>query len=202
MRSRRPGGKGRGDLRRLMRDPAQAALIVLVLASITLFIVYPLASVVLQGFRTDTGWSARIFVEVAKSAYLRSAFLNSLLMSGLTATIGTLIGFIFAFAVTRADVPMKKFLNAVAIIPIVSPPFIGALAIIMLFGNSGFVTWTILRIQNFPIYGFRGLLVAQVLTFFPRLLHDAERGSSNRSIPCLRTRLSTWAGRVSRFSRA
>jgi iron(III) transport system permease protein len=167
MQERRPGGKGRGDLRRLMRDPALALVIYLVLASLALFIVYPLASVVLQGFRTESGWSARIFAEVAKSAYLRSAFFNSLLMSGLTASIGTFMGFAFAFAVTRANVPLKKFLNAVAIIPIVSPPFIGALAIIMLFGNSGFVTWTILRIQNFPIYGFRGLLVAQVLTFFP-----------------------------------
>lgn len=164
-RSARSPGKARsGELRRLAKDPV---LVVLVLVSLTLFIVYPLASVILQGFRTESGWSARVFIEVAKSAYLRSAFINSIMMSVLTATVGTALGFLFAFAVTRADVPMKKFLNAVAIIPIVSPPFIGALAIIMLFGNSGLVTWGILGIRNFPIYGFRGLLFAQVLTFFP-----------------------------------
>ena len=142
--ARNPGKARSGELRRLAKDPVLAALVVLVLVSLTLFIVYPLASVILQGFRTESGWSARVFIEVAKSAYLRSAFFNSIMMSVLTATVGTALGFLFAFAVTRADVPMKKFLNAVAIIPIVSPPFIGALAIIMLFGNSGLLTWGIL----------------------------------------------------------
>jgi iron(III) transport system permease protein len=89
------------------------------------------------------------------------------MMGGLTAVIGTAVGFAFALAVTRADVPLKRLLHIVAIVPIVSPPFIGALAIIMLFGNNGFVTWNLLRIQNFPIYGFRGLMIAQVVTFFP-----------------------------------
>jgi iron(III) transport system permease protein len=37
----------------------------------------------------------------------------------------------------------------------------------MLFGNNGLITWNLLRIQNFPIYGFRGLMFAQAITFFP-----------------------------------
>jgi iron(III) transport system permease protein len=37
----------------------------------------------------------------------------------------------------------------------------------MLFGNNGLITWNLLGISNFPVYGFRGLLFAQVITFFP-----------------------------------
>jgi iron(III) transport system permease protein len=156
-----------GDLRRLVRDPLLAITVTTVLASLILFILYPLISVVVTSLRSEGRWTTEVFVQVVKNAYLRQAFWNSIMMGSLTAVIGTAIGFLFAFALTRADVPLKRFLHIVAIIPIVSPPFIGALAIIMLFGNNGFITWTILRIQNFPIYGFIGLMFAQAITFFP-----------------------------------
>jgi iron(III) transport system permease protein len=156
-----------GELKRLAKDPLLAIVVLAVLAALMVFIVYPLASVVLTALRPEGRWSLGVFREIAASPYMRQAFSNSIMMGVLTAVIGTGIGFLFAFAVTRADVPLKRFLHAIAIIPIVSPPFIGALAIIMLFGNNGFITWNILRIQNFPIYGFRGLMLAQAITFFP-----------------------------------
>ncbi|MFN2165823.1 MAG: ABC transporter permease, partial [Anaerolineae bacterium] len=80
---------------------------------------------------------------------------------------GAVVGFLFAFSLSRTDMPGKRFFNLIAIIPIVSPPFIGALSIIMLFGNNGLITWTLLGLKNVTIYGFRGLLIAQVVTFFP-----------------------------------
>jgi iron(III) transport system permease protein len=156
-----------GELKRLAKDPLLGIVVLAVLAALMVFIVYPLASVVLTALRPEGRWSLGVFREIAASTYMRQAFSNSIMMGVLTAVIGTGIGFLFAFAVTRADVPLKRFLHAIAIIPIVSPPFIGALAIIMLFGNNGFITWNILRIQNFPIYGFRGLMLAQAITFFP-----------------------------------
>ncbi len=155
------------DLRFLVRDPGLAVAVLVILASLVMFIVYPLASVIIVSVRPQSAWSLSVFSEVFRSAYLRQAFLNSLFMSALTAVIGTLLGFLFAFAVTRADVPMRRFFNAIAIIPVISPPFIGALSIIMLFGNNGLVTWSLLGITNFPIYGFNGLIFAQTLTFFP-----------------------------------
>ena len=156
-----------GELKRIAKDPLLAVVVLAVLAALMVFIVYPLTSVVLTALRPDGRWSLGVFRELVASAYMRKAFSNSIMMGVLTAVVGTGIGFLFAFAVTRADVPLKRFLHAIAIIPIVSPPFIGALAIIMLFGNNGFITWNILRIQNFPIYGFRGLMLAQAITFFP-----------------------------------
>jgi iron(III) transport system permease protein len=54
-----------------------------------------------------------------------------------------------------------------AILPIISPPFIGALSIILLLGQNGLVTRQLLGLRDFPVYGLPGLLLAQVLTFFP-----------------------------------
>ncbi|TFG81234.1 MAG: iron ABC transporter permease [Spirochaetales bacterium] len=164
---RNPFARSVGELRRLARDPVLAIVVTAVLAALAVFIIYPLVMVVLASLRPGGKWTLGVFGEVLGNAYLGLAFRNSLLMGTLTAVIGSALGFLFAFAVTRADVPLKRFLHAIAIIPIVSPPFIGALAIIMLFGNNGFITWNILRIQNFPIYGFRGLMFAQAITFFP-----------------------------------
>lgn len=162
------GFRARTNIKRLARDPVLLAVILLVTASLAIFILYPLVEVATTSLDVGGGrLGFGVYAEVAKSAYIRKALYNSLLMSTLTAIVGTIIGFIFAFAVVRAKVPLSRFFNTMAVIPIVSPPFIGALAIIMLFGNNGLISWNLLKIQNFPIYGFNGLFIAQVVTFFP-----------------------------------
>ncbi|HQL85068.1 MAG TPA: iron ABC transporter permease [Rectinema sp.] len=162
------GFRASTNLKRLARDPVLLAVILLVTASLAIFILYPLVEVAATSLDVGGGrLGLGVYSEVAESAYIRKALYNSLFMSTLTAIVGTIIGFIFAFAVVRAKVPLARFFNTMAVIPIVSPPFIGALAIIMLFGNNGLISWNLLKIQNFPIYGFNGLFIAQVVTFFP-----------------------------------
>lgn len=51
--------------------------------------------------------------------------------------------------------------------PIIFPPFVGALSLIMLFGANGLITSRLLGMTNVYIYGLPGLMVAQVLCFFP-----------------------------------
>jgi iron(III) transport system permease protein len=155
------------QLRMLTRDPLLFSLIIIILVSLILFILYPLAKVIIVSVFPQGTFTLEILRKVVSSWHLRQAFFNSLMMGVLTAFFGSLIGFVFAFTITRTDIPLKKFFNLIAIVPIISPPFIGALAIIMLFGNNGFITSTLLGLKNFKIYGFRGLLFAQIVTFFP-----------------------------------
>jgi len=157
------------ELKALAGDPLLFIIITLIFISLALFIVYPLIKVIIVSFQTKIGGALtlNVFREVFASRYLQRAFWNSIMMGVLTAAAGCVLGFLFAYAIARTDMPLKKFFHVIAIIPVVSPPFIGAMAIIMLFGNNGLITWSLLGIQNFPIYGFRGLLIAQVITFFP-----------------------------------
>ena len=157
------------ELKALAGDPLLFIIITLIFISLALFIVYPLIKVIIVSFQTKIGGTLtlNVFREVFASRYLQRAFWNSIMMGVLTAAAGCVLGFLFAYAIARTDMPLKKFFHVIAIIPVVSPPFIGAMAIIMLFGNNGLITWSLLGIQNFPIYGFRGLLIAQVITFFP-----------------------------------
>jgi iron(III) transport system permease protein len=155
-------------LRRLAGDPILLLTIVAILASLVLFILYPLFEVLITSFRDDMGrWSTAPFERFFTSQHERSALRNSMLLGLATAVAGSAVGFLFAFTITRTSVPFKKALNTIAIVPIVSPPFIGAMAIIMLFGRNGLISYQLLGIRNLNIYGFWGLMFAQVLTFFP-----------------------------------
>ncbi|HPE92746.1 MAG: iron ABC transporter permease [Sphaerochaeta sp.] len=157
------------DVIRLSKDPLLLGVILLLLISLVLFIIYPLYKVVVVSFQVDGSFSIKNFTDVMtySNGYYLKALFNSLWMGVATAVLGTFIAYIFAYSLTRANIPGRKFFNLIATIPIISPPFIGALAVIMLFGRNGFVSSTLLGMQNANVYGPRGLLFAQVLTFFP-----------------------------------
>lgn len=50
--------------------------------------------------------------------------------------------------------------------PVISPPFVVALSAILLFGRNGIITRKLLGIE-YEIYGLHGLVLVQVLSFFP-----------------------------------
>jgi iron(III) transport system permease protein len=77
------------------------------------------------------------------------------------------MGYVFAFAVTRTEIPCKKFFKAIATLPIVSPPFILSLSIIFLFGRQGIITRGLFGIRDFDVYGLHSLIVVQAISFFP-----------------------------------
>lgn len=155
------------NIKQIIKDPLLLIVLIVIFFSLFIFILYPLFKVIILSFYNKGKFSLNTMKYIFSSWYLRKGFLNSLMMGGLTATGGMILGFLFAFTITRTNIPFKIFFHIMAIIPIISPPFIGALSIIMLFGNNGFITSHILKINNFKIYGFRGLLIAQLLTFFP-----------------------------------
>nr|WP_255654327.1 iron ABC transporter permease [Cohnella sp. REN36] len=78
----------------------------------------------------------------------------------------TAVAFVFAYAITRLDIPLKGLFRFVTLLPIVSPPFIVALSYILLFGRQGIVSKQLLH-ANFDIYGWHGLWLVQTVTFFP-----------------------------------
>lgn len=157
----------RAEWRALAAEPLVALAVALLFALLFLFILYPLARVLWVGFFPDGVFSLRLFREAAGNWFIRRALWNSLVMAGLTAVIGVALGYLFAYALTRTDILGKRLFGVVAILPIISPPFVGALSIILLLGQNGLITRQLLGIRDFPIYGLPGLLLAQVLTFFP-----------------------------------
>ncbi|MDL2272282.1 iron ABC transporter permease, partial [Desulfovibrio sp. OttesenSCG-928-I05] len=160
--------KKKREFRLLFRDPVFAVLILLVFASLLLFVVYPLVSVLLQSFTgADGSFSMENYTRFARFRYLRSALWNSLTAGTAVAVISILVGYAAAFTLVRTSIPGKRFLHILFILPIISPPFTSALSILMMFGANGVVTKWLLGIQNYNIYGFKGVVLSQIFTFAP-----------------------------------
>src|SRR5690606_4056958 len=97
----------------------------------------------------------------------QNALRNSLVVGATVAVISVVLGYIAALVVTRLRVPGRGLLHMVTMLPIISPPFVSAVAILFLFGFNGLVTRGLLNLDNFSIYGFKGVVLSQVFTFTP-----------------------------------
>ena len=126
---------------------------------LTACVVFPLLCVLATPRTKD-------FVAVLSSSVWRGAMLNTLLECVSSTTLSVLVGYIFAYAVVKADIPLKKLFGFIPILHLMTPPFVGGLSFILLFGRQGFFTHTLLGL-DVSLYGFWGLLIAQVLCFFP-----------------------------------
>jgi len=108
------------------------------------------------------------YLAIFSKRYFYQPFLNSMILGALTAFAGTLLGFTFAYAITRTPIPFKRFFRLAATFPIISPPFIVALAAILLLGRSGSLTPFIQKvIGEYSIYGLGGLVLVETIAYGP-----------------------------------
>lgn len=150
--------------------------LILVISFVTLFIGLPLLRVMWQGF-FDTKTGALNFqyfghlVDAYYARHLWTTIMNTMIMGLGAATGGTLVGFIFAYALVRCSMPFARSVHVVTLLPTISPPFAIAIAAILLFGRNGLITRQILGIRPGAgvndIYGLDGLIFVQIITFFP-----------------------------------
>lgn len=96
---------------------------------------------------------------------------NSLFLAASTGIISTLLGLAFALLALRTGFRLQRSLRVLSILPIITPPFVIALVLVVLFGRSGMVTgWLHVGFGIEPsrwIYGYWGVLIAQVLSQTP-----------------------------------
>jgi len=157
----------RSQLRILARDPILLALVGVIFVSILVFVVYPLAMVFIASFQERGVWTLDHYGLLAERKLYRNALANSLSVGALVGLFGVVIGYVAAFVLTRLDVPFKKLLHLITILPIISPPFVSAVSILFLFGFNGLITKQLMGLQDFSIYGFHGVVLSQVFTFAP-----------------------------------
>lgn len=156
------------DLRKIWHEPVLLGVILLVVIALIIFIIYPLASILVQSISPKTGGiSLASYVDVLGNSSFQLALKNTLVLGTIVGTLATLIGFVFAYADSYIRTRFKGIFKVVSLLPIVSPPFVLALSAIMLFGQRGLITMRLLGLSDFNIYGLKGLVMVQVMTFFP-----------------------------------
>lgn len=156
------------NLKMLAKQPLLLACILFIFAILLVFILLPLFNVFKLGFSSDTGgFSVASFVKVISNSSYQKTFFNSIKLGAIVAIIATTMGYVFAFAMTRTEMPGKKFFRLIATLPIISPPFVLSLSLIFLFGRLGLISNQLLGIENFDVYGLRSLVIVQAISFFP-----------------------------------
>ena len=156
------------QMKKIARDPILLSAILLCIVSLSIFVVFPLYKVLQQSFfNPDGAFSLEAYRLLISSEENLKAFSNTLLLGTVVGILATAVGFLFAYCYIYLAIRGKKLFNLIAMLPMISPPFAVALSIILLFGSRGFITNTLLGLRDANIYGLKGLILVQTLSFFP-----------------------------------
>jgi iron(III) transport system permease protein len=147
-------------MRAFRREPRLGILVFVLVALMAIFIVIPQVAVVvtpgLSGyvdfFREGPNWLL--------------AARNSLVVMVLSTTTAVALGFCYAYAVVYSQMRWKPFFRLIAILPMLSPPFVVAASYILLFGPRGLITYGVFGTSP-NILGLFGLWGVQTIAFFP-----------------------------------
>jgi iron(III) transport system permease protein len=152
-------------------EPAVAALVAVLFVLLLLFVALPLARVLGAGFIRDGAPTLDVYRDMLTRRGAAEPLWNSLRLAATVAVTGTAIGFAAAYVLTMVALPGRRVFRFIATLPMVAPPFMIALAAIMLLGRNGIVTRRVIEplfgAGALEIYGFGGLVLVQTLTFFP-----------------------------------
>lgn len=142
----------------------------LVAAVVLLFTFWPITLALLSAFDGGLGqFTAR--VADRRLWGWRGSAVNTLLLGVGVAACTTALGLAFALLVTRTRLPLRRTLRALTVLPIITPPFVVGLGLILILGRAGLVNQVAEALFGLDlgrwIYGFPGVLLAQVFSFTP-----------------------------------
>lgn len=150
----------------LSRDDLVMRIGVTLLALMLVVIVgLPLWSLLAKGFEDRDGKFVGLanYLSYFSTPVLFDSALNSFKVAAATTLIVVPLAFLYAYALTRTLMPARWLFQGISLIPIFAPSLLPGLALVYLFGNQGFFK----GLLGGPIYGFDGILIAQVFYCFP-----------------------------------
>ncbi len=157
--AQRASGPGRGWI--------LASLYPLLALLLALFVAYPIVNLLGLSVQVDGRFSLATLARLLADSYTRQVLYNTLLLGLTVAIVGTILATAYAYAMTRVSMPWKRAWHFFALLPTISPPVLMALSLILLYGRRGLVTYGVFGAQTTVLYGYWGLVVAQILSYFP-----------------------------------
>lgn len=178
-------------------DKWVAAATISIVVLVLLFVFFPVMRVLASAFQDRSG-AFSLGIAITRlgapdvwglDCFYSSRFCgvvpNTILLGVLTGALSTIIGLAFALIAQRGGLKRTRLFDALSLLPIITPPFVIALALVVLFGRTGIVTSFLDEWFDIPrsrwIYGLAGVLIAQVLSQAPLsylILRGALQGIS------------------------
>jgi iron(III) transport system permease protein len=160
-------------LRRYDLNAANTAVLVFLWLFFIAFMLYPLGYVFSNAFFTDEGFSLTFFKLMLSSPNYVAILANSINLGLIVTLLTTLLSLPLAFLLVRYDFPGKGLLNGLILIPMVLPPFVGAIGMRQLLARFGSINLLLLQmgVVDQPIdwlgSGFWGVVILEVLHLYP-----------------------------------
>lgn len=146
----------------------------LVLAFLLLFLVLPVARVFITAFvEGDGSFTLGHFEAFFAQGLMRESFFNSLFVAVLSALFAALIAVPLAYITVRFEFRGALLIQTLGVLPLIMPPFVGAVAMQLIFGRSGSLNLLLQAHLGFtlPIMdGLNGVIFVEAIHYFPFIL--------------------------------
>ena len=172
-----------------MRPDAKTwALILLVVALFGLFVFYPIANVFRSALWESTGPTLHYVANALARGSIRAGFANALLIACLTTLAASLLAVPLAYLGARTAFPGKGLLSAAVLVPMILPPFVGAIGLKQVMGPMGVLNAALAglglvdrahAVDWFRVYPLAGVVALQALHLFPILYLNVVAGLAN-----------------------
>jgi len=160
--------------------------------------VFPLYAILSKSFQEESG----AFVGLANYAKFFStpalfwSIQNSFFVTIIACFIVVPLAFIFAYALTRSCMPFKGLFKGIALIPILMPSLLPAIALVYLFGNQGVIKGALM---GHDLYGPIGIIMGECIYVFPHVLTILLIAMANADARLYEAAQALGAGKVKTF---
>jgi len=164
----------------MKRTSAWAILIFTAVILAGLFF-WPVLRVLRGGFLTEGGFTLKYLVGVFRNPIYAEGLLNSLKLGVGTTTLGLLIAMPLAWLAHRFDFPGKTLWTALVLVPMVLPPFVGAIGFQQILGQYGALN-ALFGLGAVDWLGrgrYWGVIILQALALYPILFLNITAALAN-----------------------
>lgn len=147
-------------------------VLLVVVGFLVLFLLAPMAAILVRAVQDNDGRFVGLvhFADYLRSPTLLRAVWNSVWVAACVVMISVPLAFGFAYALTRSCAPLKGMFRLIALIPLLAPSLLSAIAFIQWFGNQGLLKGVLGWFGLSTIYGAPGIILAEVYNTFPHAL--------------------------------
>jgi iron(III) transport system permease protein len=162
---------------------------ILLLAGFAVFLLYPIWLTVRGGFATDAGGFTLFHIGVIfHDPSLRAGLINAFGIAVCTTGLCLILALPLAVLNAKYDYPLKRALGALVLIPLILPPFVGAIGLHHILGRFGALNALLIRlglidpasaIDFIGQGGFSAIVLIEALHLYPILYLNATAALAN-----------------------
>jgi iron(III) transport system permease protein len=170
-------------LARYGASPAQLAALIIVALFLLAFLVVPLLRVIVVAFTGPDGALSLVhFGDFFRTGLLRESFWNSIYVAAMTVALASLIAVPLATILARFRFRGAALIHTLGVVPLVMPPFVGAVAMQLIYGRNGTINLILNDHFGFRIpfmEGLNGVIFVEALHYFPFILLNLSASLGN-----------------------